>query len=87
MWVLTLSGLVPWDKLFGRKKDFHEQLAELDDGYNPYNSAISGNDVPVGDSHAHAEAEDRLDALAREVERVYGPWGSVPYSCPVRKRL
>lgn len=32
--VLTVFGLVPWSKLFGPKKDFRQQLAELTDERN-----------------------------------------------------
>ena len=82
MWALTFFGLVPWDKMFGRKKDFHEQLAELNDGHNPFRSDISCDDVPAGASLTDEEAEyNRLATDPETGQRVR------PYICPVRKRL
>ena len=56
VWVLTLFGLIPptwlakvWEKLFGRRKDFHEQLAELNDEPTRFGGDICCRDVRAGD--------------------------------------
>ena len=86
VWVVTFFGLVPWDKLFGRKKDFHEQLAELSDGPNVF----FGDDIVLlGD-----DGRNRMGGRGREAdpghsptERSHGTERVRPYVCPVRKRL
>ncbi len=85
VWVLTFFGLVPWEKLIGRKKDFHEQLAEFEDdsfriyGGIPYSDVSNGSELP--DDFTIWEADPET------TEQVCGPWGVVPYTCPVRRRL
>jgi len=74
VWVATFLGLVPWDKVFGRKKDFQEQLAEFSDApVNNDNVDTHGRFGSVGpDLSDHFGIEDET------TERVYGPWGVVP---------
>ncbi len=82
MWALTFFGLVPWDKLFGRKKDFHDQLAELSDDFHVDASPLVGSRTDsVGSGHEDHDSDDET------TERVYGPWGVVPYKCRAGKRL
>ncbi len=89
VWVATFLGLVPWDTLLGRKKDFHEQLAVFGDepfvcngddsfgcGFGPSaRGRDQGSEVHPG--------EFRTEPIERgsTTERVR------PYVRPVRKRL
>ena len=74
MWALTFFGLVPWDKLFGRKKDFHEQLKELSDEPGFRDRIVNNGPVPMDSLHFNTEADH------------YYRTGTV-YTGPVRKRL
>lgn len=83
IWVLTFFGLVPWDTLFSRKKDFQEQLAEFGDGPNVCidndNSFPSWYDADCG----------RYDGSEVHTERagIAGPWGVVPDKCPTERDI
>ncbi len=56
VWVATFLGLVPWDKVFCRKKDFQEQLAELNDDADDggfmgiWTSSVDSGSDRLGDS-------------------------------------
>ncbi len=81
VWVMTLFGLIPptWlakvgEKLFGRKKDFHEQLKELSDEPGFRDRIVNNGPVPMDSLHFNTEADH------------YYRTGTV-YTGPVRKRL
>lgn len=79
VWVVTFFGLVPWDKLFGRKKDFQEQLEEFNDEPNCYSRVCDGirwNNVPA----EHDLPEDFTINGSETVEQVHGPWGVVRFA-------
>jgi len=86
VWVVTFFGLVPWDKLFGRKKDFQEQLAELSDGPNVF---FDDDIVLLGDDGRNRMGGDgrEADPGHSPTEQVHGTERVRPYVCPVRKRL
>ena len=75
MWVLTFFGLVPWETLFGHKKDFQEQLAEFEDGDGPVTHTVSLDrgmlrrvDSEFGDgSHGGGQQGRRRGTLAPDI--------------------
>ncbi len=81
IWVLTFFGLVPWDTLFGRKKDFQEQLAEFGDESNvcvvPDNSFLLRVDA---DSIGNSGSKEHTERAGVSGGYVEGPWGVVPYA-------
>ena len=91
MWVATFLGFVPWDKVFSRKKDFQEQLAELN---GESNACLFGDDVfmhgdrghPLGCSDNGREIYPG-EHHSEPTERVCVPWGVVPYKCRIGRRL
>jgi len=84
VWVVTFFGLVPWEKLFGRKKDFQEQLAELSNEPNVFfrdDIDKPGNDVYVGLGRESGSQVYPREYTPGSTERVSGPWGVVPNKC------
>jgi len=98
IWALTLLGLVPWEKVFARKKDFQEQLEEFEDGSGSVIHRVSDSgrlgsvnvfDVDNGvETYPLFEDSWKLETSIKTYDRgdkdAYGPWGVVPHRCPVR---
>ena len=90
VWVATCLGLVPWDKLFNRKKDFQELLAELSDGPNVFfgdDIVLLGDDGRIGMGGRGGSEAYPGKHSSQPTERVCGPWGVVPYKYRIGRRL
>ena len=77
VWVATFYAVMPWEKLFGRKKDFQEQLAEFSDDSFLVDTGISCNDVRVGELSDPPATDDEV-AEARRGFREIGEYRDEP---------
>ena len=78
VWVATFLGLVPWDKLFVRKKDFQEQLAEFSDDFHVDDIPVVGSWTDsVGGGQPVHEHDERLATNIGTTEQVLVPGGIV----------
>jgi len=103
VWVVTFFGLVPWEKLFGRKKDFQEQLAEFgdDNGSNilVYPGVSCNNDVATSDISNGSDCTEEIfatvvpnkyhsgDDAADAIMQAYVKGQCAGYTCRVGRRF